>query len=165
MINNELIKNKVELTPLQQSIIKGFPKEADALTKGQEAQQTTHKPEDDEETMINKVMSTPLLSLEGIKARLILKDRLLLEDLTSYNERRTRLIQRLEIDIEQANKYLETLTKDESIITQLNLLQNEYKRTLLSTLQNVLTETVNQKIKDEVLNRLGEEIAILKSEM
>jgi len=168
MANNESTNTKkTELTSIQQSIIKSFPSEADALTRGQEIRQTENKQkeEDNEETIIKKVISTPLLSLEGIRARLILKDRLLLEDLTSYNERRARLIQRLETDIEQANTYLNTLTKDEGINAQISIYINEYKRALLSVLQDILKETVEEKVKEEILNRLGEEIAIIESEI
>ena len=111
---------------------------------------------------IEEVKTTKLLSLEGIKARLQLKDQLILQDLSSYNENRARLIQRLEADIEQANKYLDTLNKDDSINAQVNLYINEYKQGLLSTLQNSLNEIVSQKVKDEILTRLGEEITIIE---
>ena len=106
------------------------------------------------EEEIEKVRSTELLSLEGVRARLHLKDSLILQDLGSYNEKRTKLIQRLEADIEQAKSYLETVTSDDIVNDQTLL----YKHEVLSKLSRILDETVGKEKKKIILLKLGEEI-------
>lgn len=107
---------------------------------------------------IGKVLATPLLSLAGIKARLELKDSLILQDLSDYNEKRARLIQRLEAEIDQARHYLDSLSKEDSITEQVALEANEYRTRLLTTLFTILTERVAPTLKEAILTQLAEQM-------
>jgi len=114
------------------------------------------EPEEATKQRIEVVIATPLLSLAGIKARLELKDRLILQDLSNYNEERTRLIQRLETDIEQAKYFLDTLSKDESVTQQVTLSTNAYKFELVQTLISILEELVDSPaMRETILTELA----------
>jgi len=106
------------------------------------------------------VLATPLLSVAGLKARLELKDHLILQDLLDYNEKRTRLIQRLETDVDQARVYLDSLTKDDSIAEQVAMQITEYKTALLATLLNILNQTVAPAVKHAVLDQLSQQMEV-----
>ncbi len=115
------------------------------------------EPEDAMKQRIDAVLVTKLLSLEGIKARLELKDHLILQDLLDFNEKRTRLIQRLEVDIDQSRFYIGSLSKDESLAQQVALLTNDYKRSLLETLMAILDKVIeSSETREEILTKLGE---------
>lgn len=104
---------------------------------------------------IEAVMATKPLSVEGIKARLELKDCLLLADLADFNERRVKLIQRLETAIEQSKFYLDTLSKDESVTQQVVVATNDYKLNLMETLTRILDEDVpSSTTRDVILDKL-----------
>ncbi len=126
-----------------------------ALENARQSRWTTEQ--DALKQRIDQVLATPLLSLAGIKARLELKDCLILQDLLHYNEKRTRLIQRLEINIDQAKYYLDSLSKDERITEQVTMQTNEYKTQLLSTLMTILVETVLPEVRDTILDRLSQQ--------
>lgn len=101
---------------------------------------------------VEAVRATELLSLAGIRARLRFKDWLILQDISSYNEKRTRLIQRLEADIEQTRAYLDKVTEEEIVDDQIS----EYKYKLLQHLDKILNDTVASEAKREILTQLKE---------
>lgn len=100
------------------------------------------------------------LTVEGIKARLELKDRLLLQDLGEFDERRVRTLQRLEAAIEQYKYYLDALSKDDSVVQQVTLTVNEYKTDLLRTLVSILDEEVaSPTTREAILTKLAERMS------
>ena len=112
---------------------------------------------DETKQRIEVVLATPLLSLAGLRARLELKDYLILQDLGAFNERRARLVQRLEVDVEQAQHYSEMLTKDDSITQQLAIRLTDYKTALIRVLMQILKEEVpSPEGQRRILERLGE---------
>jgi predicted transcriptional regulator len=68
----------------------------------------------DELSAFEKVESTPLLSLPGIRARIELLDRLIIADLREKSDKRTRLISRLESSINQAHEFIQKVSSDEA---------------------------------------------------
>ena len=85
-------------------------------------------------------MSTPLLSLLGLRKRMQLLDVLLLRDLQSRQPQRSQLIARLQTMIGQARDYLASLTSDEVAKDQVNQQVAEYRDAVLQAVARLLSD-------------------------
>jgi len=84
-----------------------------------------------EDALFQAAESTPLLTLHGIRIRLQLLDMLILNDLRDHQDKRTRLIARLESSINQAEEFVKSLRSDEIASELLNQFMQKYQESVL----------------------------------
>ncbi|OGW94841.1 MAG: hypothetical protein A3K16_03300 [Omnitrophica bacterium RIFCSPLOWO2_01_FULL_45_24] len=109
-----------------------------------------------EAEFIKTVLRTDLLTLEGIEARLRLVDTLLLTDAIKHDERRAKTIQRLQMNVEAARSYTETILAGKSLNDSVNIIVNRYKFLLLSLLQDILKDVVGEEKIMDILTSLAQ---------
>ena len=84
-----------------------------ALSEEKARRLSNHTGTGDEAESFREVQAIPLLSLAGIRVRIELHDRLILQDLAERDTNRAVLIRRLESSIKQANDFLGKISADD----------------------------------------------------
>ena len=111
-----------------------------------------------ETELIRQVKDTDLLTLEGIEARLRLVDALLLTDVIERDEGRTKAIQRLQMNVEAVRSYVETVLAGKSVSDSVTIIVNRYKFLLISSLQNILKDTIGEAKTTQILTSLAQKM-------
>lgn len=111
-----------------------------------------------ETDLIKRVKDTDLLTLEGIEARLRLTDVLLLTDIIEHEEGRTKAIQRLQMNVEAARSYTETILAGKSLNDSVVIITNRYKFLLLSALNDVIKDNVEVGKTTSILTALAQKM-------
>jgi len=120
---------------------------------------TTNKEVD----LIKQVRDTDLLTIEGIEARLRLVDSLLLTDAIKHDERRTKTIQRLQMNVEAVRSYVETVLAGKSVNDSVTILANKYKFLLLSSLKDILKTVTGEETAKRILAMLGKRMETIEN--
>ena len=130
------------------------PAFAQALTEAQSRLRA-----DDQQTSelnaFREAQATPLLSAQGLRARMTLLDQLLLRDLQESDQRRARLIGRLESSINQAQAFLDRLSADEVARDMVEQRTVAYRRAVLRVVGELLRPLAT---RDEMLAKFRKKL-------
>lgn len=102
-----------------------------------------------------EAQATPLLSAQGLRARMTLLDQLLLRDLQEADQRRARLIGRLESSINQAQAFLDRLSADEVARDMVEQRTVAYRRAVLRVVGELLRPLAT---RDEMLAKFRKKL-------